>query len=70
MNLTPNLSWLGISSDEIAQMVEQQTVVPEVSGSNPATGEIFCAMLQHSTSNRVYNFPTKRKDNYYIVTQM
>ena len=50
-------------SDEIAQMVEQRTVEPAVPGSNPATGEFFCAMLQRVTSDRVYEIPTKQMYN-------
>ena len=40
--------------DEIAQMVEQRTVKPEVPVSNPAASKFFCAMLQRVTNNRVF----------------
>ena len=46
--------------NEIAQMVEQRTVEPEVPGSNPATGTFFCAMVQHVKSDRVYKIHTKQ----------
>ena len=36
---------------------------PEVLGLNPATSKFFFAMLQHVTSNRVYEIPT----NEYIL---
>ena len=41
-------------SDDIAQMVEGQTVEPEAPVSNPATGNFFRAMLQRVTSDRVF----------------
>ena len=37
--------------DDMAQMVERQTVELEVLGLNPATGKFFWAMLQHVTSD-------------------
>ena len=58
MELKQNLFEPGFTRlhcDEIAQMVES-----DVLSSYPATGKLFCTMLQHVTSNRVYKIPTKQ----------
>ena len=53
-------------SCSLAQMVERQTVDPEVLGSNPAASKSFCTMLQRVTSKRVYKILTKWEYNLDI----